>query len=190
MAPPTPLSCPRGAPVALATPRLDLLAPEPARSGEMVTALAETHEALHRWMEWAVRVPTVGEQQARMVESRARFLAAEEHNWMLIERASGRLLGMCGLPRPRWDEATLEIGYWIRTSAQGRGYVTEAVTAVTEMCFDALGARRVEVRMSDANRASWRVAERAGFIHERTLRGDGTHPDGSPRDTRVYARER
>ena len=42
--------------------------------------------------------------------------------------------------------------------------------------------------MSDQNLRSVAVAERAGYRWEATRHGE-THPDGSPRTTRVYVRE-
>ena len=42
--------------------------------------------------------------------------------------------------------------------------------------------------MSDANVKSYRVAERAGFDLERTFADELPHPDGTPRQTRVYVK--
>jgi RimJ/RimL family protein N-acetyltransferase len=83
-----------------------------------------------------------------------------------------------------------EIGYWCRPSMQGRGLVTEAVQTLTRFAFDALRARRVEVRMSSANTKSRAVAERCGFTLEGVLRQDALDVNGQPRDTVVYARVR
>ena len=61
---------------------------------------------------------------------------------------------------------------------------------MARLAFDHLGARRVEIRMDDANVRSWQVAERAGFTLEALMRFDGVTPAGEPRSTRVYARVR
>ena len=53
------------------------------------------------------------------------------------------------------------------------------------VCYDG-----VEIRTDDANSASWKVAERAGFTLEALLRGDSLTPLGEVRSTRVYARVR
>ena len=68
--------------------------------------------------------------------------------------------------------------------------MTEAVRALSRMAFDALGARRVEVRMDDGNEPSRKVAERAGFTFEGLLRQDTLTVAGVPRNTRVYSRVR
>ena len=64
------------------------------------------------------------------------------------------------------------------------------MTALARMAFDALAARRVEIRTDDANVRSQRVAERAGFTLEAVLRFDWVSPADEPRSTRVYARVR
>jgi len=85
---------------------------------------------------------------------------------------------------------SFETGYWVRSSRARRGYVTEAVRAISDAAFATLGAARVEIRCHDRNERSWRVAERAGFTLEGVLRSERRHLDGSLRDTRVYARVR
>ena len=81
-----------------------------------------------------------------------------------------------------------EIGYWVRKSAQGQGYVSEVVAALARMAFEELQARRVEIRMDVNNARSRVVAERCGFELEGILRRDALTVDGEPRDTCVYAR--
>jgi len=104
--------------------------------------------------------------------------------------SEGELVGGTGLHRIDWTLRRCEIGYWRKTGCAGRGYVTEAVRAMARLAFDHLDARRVEIRMDDANVRSWQVAERAGFTLEALMRFDGVTPAGEPRSTRVYARVR
>jgi RimJ/RimL family protein N-acetyltransferase len=58
--------------------------------------------------------------------------------------------------------------------------MTEAVRAITSIAFDALGARRVEIRCDPSNLKSARVAERAGFTLEGTLHNNELGTDGTP----------
>ena len=102
----------------------------------------------------------------------------------------GRFLGGTGLHRIDGSLRGFEIGYWRRTGCGAQGYVTEAVRALARFAFDRLAARRVEIRTDDANSASWKLAERAGFTLEALLRGDSLTPFGEVRSTRVYARVR
>jgi RimJ/RimL family protein N-acetyltransferase len=76
----------------------------------------------------------------------------------------------------------------MRTGAEGHGYVTEAVRALTAAAFRGLHAQRIEIRCDPANERSWRVAERCGFAFEGTLRNDRLTTDGRLTSTRLYSR--
>ena len=156
----------------------------------MLDAIRESMEALRARMPWAQQIPTLEEQLAHARESRRRFEAGEDLTLYVFEKASGLFVGGSGLHRIDWRVPRFEVGYWVRARFLGRGYATEAATAVSEAAFDQLGARRVEIRCDDRNLRSARVAERAGFALEGTLRQEARHVDGSLRDTRVYARVR
>ena len=71
-----------------------------------------------------------------------------------------------------------EIGYWCSTRFSGQGYTTEAVRGIAALAFEALGAKRVEIRCDPLNRLSARVAERAGFRLQGELRNDALGTDG------------
>jgi RimJ/RimL family protein N-acetyltransferase len=80
-----------------------------------------------------------------------------------------------------------EIGYWVRKRFIGLGYITEAVAGLTSFAFKRLGAARIEIRMDERNRRSYRVAERLSFTFEGTLRHDARDVYGHLRNTRVYS---
>ncbi len=170
----------------LETERLLLCAPSVGDAEEMRAAVAESFEALHRWMEWASEVPSLAAEREILSTRRARHESGAEATWLLRRKRDGELVGAGGLPRVCWETRCFEIGYWVRTPLAGNGYVTEFVSCLTELCFQRFGARRVEIRTSTLNRRSRRVAELAGFRRDRTIVQDGTHPDGSERDTAVY----
>lgn len=81
-----------------------------------------------------------------------------------------------------------EIGYWCRSSLVGQGLVLEAVQAMVRAGLEDLGANRLEIRCDARNTRSLRVAERAGFTLEATLKHERRANDGSLSDTLVYAR--
>jgi len=101
--------------------------------------------------------------------------------------ATQRYLGGTGLHVHDWDIAYFEIGYWIRASAQGHGYVTEAVRLLTDYVFDTLKASRVEIRCDELNVRSAAVPRRLGYVEEGLLRNDSTTPEGELRNTLVFS---
>jgi RimJ/RimL family protein N-acetyltransferase len=80
-----------------------------------------------------------------------------------------------------------EIGYWIRASAEGHGYVAETVQLLTDFAFASLHAQRVMIRCDARNRRSAAVAERLGFIREAHLRNDMRDATGELRSTLVFS---
>lgn len=67
--------------------------------------------------------------------------------------------------------------------------MTEGVSALLDFAFSAaLAARRVEAVTDDANARSWRLCERAGMNLEKIVPRERTAPDGSLRNTRIYAK--
>jgi RimJ/RimL family protein N-acetyltransferase len=81
-----------------------------------------------------------------------------------------------------------EIGYWVRASLEGQGYITEAVNGITDFAFNVLGAMRVEIRCDARNTRSAAVAQRAGYVQEARMRCQRRDPFGELTDTLVFAR--
>jgi len=79
-------------------------------------------------------------------------------------------LGMIELHLSPADLKLAEVGYWLRREARGHGAATTAVRLVAAWAFDDLGIKRLSLQTAPENRASQRVAERAGFTREGLLR--------------------
>lgn len=80
-----------------------------------------------------------------------------------------------------------EIGWVLDPAQHGRGYGTEAVTALLEMAFDRLRLRRVVAYCFAANEPSWRLMERVGMRREGYSVADALHRSGRWLDGMVYA---
>ena len=65
-----------------------------------------------------------------------------------------------------------EIGYVLNPDHGGRGYVTEACSALLALAFDDLNVHRVMARIDARNEASARVARRLGMRQEAHLIGN------------------
>ena len=81
---------------------------------------------------------------------------------------------------------TAEIGFWLGRRYWGRGIVTEAVRAVTELAFSRYGFSRVYAMVYEWNPASARVLEKAGYRLEGRQRKNALK-DGREIDTLLYA---
>ena len=175
----------------LTTARLILRCATAADAPALNAAVCESFAQLQPFIPWATALPTPERSEADCRRLQGRFLLREDLALLVFERlpdgSEGLLIGGTGLHRIDWDVRRFEVGYWCRTSCTGQGFVTEAVRAVTRMAFERLRARRVELRVDERNAASWRVAERAGFVLEGVLRNNQLDKAGDACDVRVYA---
>ena len=182
----------RDFPEKIETERLIIRAPRAGDGAEVHAAVVESLAELRPWMPWAMGDPSDVEQyEVRVREGRAKYLLREDLWLLLFLKGTETLVGCSGLHRMNWDVPRFEIGYWVRTSYAGKGYISEAVVGIADFAFEELGARRVEIRCDALNERSAAVARRAGFVHEATLcNEDRHHLTGRLRDTLVFARTR
>ena len=178
-------------PERIETERLILRIPNGRDAPALNAAVCESLGDLRVFMPWAQTAPSLAQSQAECRRMQAKFLLRDDLPLFMYERradgSEGDFVGGSGLHRIDWTVRRFELGYWCRSSLQGRGYVTEAAQALTRFAFERLQARRVEVRMDDTNERSCKIAQRAGFALEGVLRSDSLNPLGAARDTRVYA---
>lgn len=181
-------------PERLDTPRLVLRSARPGDGAALHESVQQSRDRLRPWMPWAQDESTPEASECVVRRMHGQFALRQDLPYLLFERlpdgGEGLHVGGSGLHRIDWRVPRFEIGYWVRSGFEGQGLVTEAVRALSRMAFDRLRAARVEIRMDANNTASRRVAERAGFTLEGTLRRDTQTPDGTLRDTCVYSRVR
>ncbi len=171
----------------LSTERLVIRAPRAGDGAVINAGIVESFAELTVWMPWAASQPSVEQSELWARRSAVEFARRDELPMLLFSRTDGMFVGATGLHRLDWEVPRFEVGYWVRTSLTGRGYVTEAVRALTRLCFDRFGAARVEIRMDPENTRSRAIPERLGFVLEGVLRRDTRATDGRLRDTCVYA---
>jgi RimJ/RimL family protein N-acetyltransferase len=97
---------------------------------------------------------------------------------MMLDRAAGQIVGSLGLFHPDWEVRSVEIGYGVRSDRRRQGYATEALAAVGRWALSEGGFQRAWLTANADNLASVRVAEKAGFQREGTLRRSGLEDDG------------
>lgn len=82
----------------------------------------------------------------------------------------GELLGAISLLGISRDHGRAEIGYWMGVPYWGKGYCTEAATAVVTYGFETLGLHRIMAHHLTRNPASGRVLAKIGMVREGLLR--------------------
>ena len=89
-----------------------------------------------------------------------------------------------------WDvnpyNGYLQLGYDMGPAYRGHGYMTEAVRAVIRHLLTEAEVNRVFCSVRAGNVASRRVCEKAGLIHEGTMRQHYARQDGGYDDVCLY----
>lgn len=175
-------------PMPIRTPRLMLRNVLPGDGAAMHEIKVESWDELCKWMAFTkLGVGTVDDDEKVIRENHAKFILRED---MMIAAFThdGRLIAMCGLHRIDWVFRSFEIGYYVRTSDNNKGYATELANALTRFAFGALDARRVMISAAVSNAASLRVIEKLGFELESLAKADDLLPDGSVTGSANYVR--
>jgi RimJ/RimL family protein N-acetyltransferase len=98
------------------------------------------------------------------------YSEAAAHHWIdgVEEREKvfgieheGDLIGICGFTSERNGDA--ELGYWIGKPYWGRGFATEAASAVVTYGYTKAGVRRFVCKHFSGNPGSARVIQKLGF---------------------------
>ena len=85
-------------------------------------------------------------------------------------KADALLVGTCSLFAINAGCRRAEVGYVLRASAWGQGYMHEALQALLQHGFDTLQLNRIEADVDPRNAASAKTLERLGFTKEGHLR--------------------
>jgi RimJ/RimL family protein N-acetyltransferase len=85
------------------------------------------------------------------------------------------------------------VGYWVSPAARGRRVAARALDAAARWAFTptaqgGLGLHRLSLDHALVNEASCRVATRAGFLLEGTMRDYFVELDGRRHDSHLHAR--
>jgi RimJ/RimL family protein N-acetyltransferase len=129
-----------------------------------------------------------------------RYSVAEAREWVAVQEDlakqsvayefaifdEGGFLGGCGINQINKANRFANLGYWVRTSAMGRGVAPAAVHLVTEYAFRETDLIRLEIVCAARNTRSQRVAEKVGALREGVLRNRLLLPTG-PSDAVMYS---
>lgn len=91
---------------------------------------------------------------------------------LAMTAGDGSFIGCISLKKTDWQARVTEIGYWTAPAMRSAGHTS---TATAHLAGWALGQgmERVELAAATGNRASQRVAEKAGFRFEGVMRNAG-----------------
>ena len=149
-------------------------------------AVEESRQHFLPWLPWGDKHGTPADSETYARKAQAKWLLREDLSMGIRRRSDGRLLGGTGLHRIKWEVPSFEIGYWLRQSEEGKGYMTETVTLLCRLCFETLNAQRVEIQTDTRNMRSAAIPRRLGFAHEAVLRNCHRDANGLLGDLNMF----
>lgn len=163
--------------------------PEDAEA--LFEAIDESREHIGRWLSWPDTYVTVHDARLSIARWRMQYMLREKFTCCICahdgSEGEERFVGSCALTPLDWDLSYYSLGYWVRASATGRGYVTEAARLLLAWAFTHYQAQRIEITCDERNNASAAVARRLGFVQEARLRNHRPTVTGQPRNTLVFS---
>jgi len=156
---------------------------------ELLVLVEESRTHLLPWLPWANKNKTPEDEYAWLFDwCEKNWNEKLGYAYIIREKNSGKLLGSIDFIEVNETHKTGEIGYWLRSSAVGNGYMHEALLLLEKEGFKQ-GLNRIVIRNDPRNIRSGNVAERAGFHLDGVLRQDRYSDDEKLfADTNVWSK--
>jgi len=149
--------------------KVTIRAYEAGDAEDLWQAVRESVPEAFPWLPWAHAGYSMDDASA-WARSRAQLLAERREFTFAIVGPDGRFLGGCGINEINPIHRFGNLGYWVRTSATGRGVASEAVRQLADFASRNTELVRLEIVCAVGNQRSQRVAERVGAVREGVLR--------------------
>ena len=128
--------------------------------------------------------PLYTEQYIRYLQER--YAVGDFYDYAIVLRENGRMIGTVGFTTFDLPNYSAELGYVVSPEYQGRGYATEAVSALISFGFEKCDLARISAVCMQENVASLRVMEKCGLKREGLLR-NAVYAKGEMRDVYLSA---
>ena len=142
---------------------------EHADAVQQHAAALESVAQMYPWMPWCTPAHTV-ESSKTWIQAQIEARIRGEVYEFAIVGDDGAYLGGCGLNQIDPANRRANLGYWVRTSAMGRGVAPEAVRQLAAFAFRETALLRLEILIAVGNERSERVAAKVGAHREGVLR--------------------
>ena len=133
--------------VQLMNTRIRLEPPSMAFVAENLEAVRESEHELRRFLDWVDHALTEEDTINNIRDAIDQFESfTTELRYSIVRQSDERFLGMIGLLIGDPAVPAYEMGYWLRSSETGKGYMRDAVSLLEHHVFTQLGAEKIEIR--------------------------------------------
>lgn len=153
------------APMPIQTPRLILRPLQEGDGQALFEAKVETWDSLSKIFEWTSRFrPDQRRDEVYARQCHAQYILREDFSLVGIEKETQKPVIWTGIHPHDWRLKNFQIGFWVRQSAQEKGYASETANALIRYGFGALGAQSILWCHGLDNQKSAALAKKFGFV--------------------------
>ncbi len=106
----------------------------------------------------------INDYRQKDVNSAMEWIRQNNHKYGVLEKKSGKLIGMGGLTPWTWDgENLVDITYRLRESSWGQGLGTELARTLMDYALQRLKLKNLTATITPDNLASKKIAESLGL---------------------------
>lgn len=149
-------------------PGLELRLLEPSDAAALYALIDSDRAHLREWLPWVDDTTSVAHSEkfiAKARKERAETRAFTSGIWSM-----GRLVGVIRHNRIDWANRVTFPTYWLVSSEQGRGVMTQCCRAFYDHAFTQLQVRRIIVAVATGNVRGQKLPLRLGFKQVSTLK--------------------
>lgn len=158
----------------------------------MHAAMKASFRMLKQWMPWAQSLASVNDTEVYLAHGE-RIWNSPAHDGIeqplqIMDLENNLYYGATGIKPANLMIPSFEIGYWVNQQYAGRGFITEAMNALSHYLFDVLRAKRIEINCEEDNIRSSKVPERLNYELEGKLKNHRLNASGHKATTTlIYA---
>jgi ribosomal-protein-serine acetyltransferase len=120
------------------------------------------------WLAWCHPGYSIEESTEWVSHCDKSWNEGTEFNFAIFDLKAGNFLGGVGLNQINRLHQFANLGYWVRSTCTGQGVATAGVLLAARFGFEELSLARIEIVIAVENKASQRVAEKAGASRGRS----------------------
>lgn len=153
--------------------KLSIKIPSLDDAQDIYNAVDNDREHLRKYLKWVddtVSINDTNENIKKRIEDFENGTAA-----LYIIFYENKPIGSVGFISFNTKNMQGEIGYWLNSSFEGKGIMTNCVKAIIKQSIEKLKIHKIIIRCDFENIKSTGVPKRLGFTHEGTLRDDILH---------------
>lgn len=113
----------------------------------------------------------------------------EDIHWAICKREDGRLIGLVRIYQIDMNKKQADLSYILNPRQTGKGYMTEAILCVMEVCHKQLGLLSFYADFVKENTASENVMKRCGMVRDISAKPWNMTIKGKPREMLRYVKK-